>query len=63
VANAPLDDAGKFRHYAAEYQRLAEKADAQDKPILLDPATAWMLPAPKPNAEQKQSRRIPDLVV
>jgi hypothetical protein len=40
VANAPLDDAGKFRHYAAEYQRLAEKADAQDKPILLEPDDA-----------------------
>jgi hypothetical protein len=37
-----MDDAGKFRHYAAQCQSLADKADAQDKPVLLDLANAWV---------------------
>jgi hypothetical protein len=35
-----MDDAGKFRLYATECQPLAEKATAQDKPILLELANA-----------------------
>jgi hypothetical protein len=41
-ASAPMDDAGKFRLYATECLRLAEKAAAQDKPILLELANAWV---------------------
>jgi hypothetical protein len=37
-----MDDAEKFREYAAECLRLAQKAAAQDKAVLLEIANAWI---------------------
>jgi hypothetical protein len=37
-----MDDAEKYRQYAAECRRLAEKSSAKDKAILLDIAEAWI---------------------
>jgi hypothetical protein len=37
-----MDDAEKFREYAAECMRLAQKAAAQDKAVLLEIANAWI---------------------
>jgi hypothetical protein len=36
-----MDDAQKFREYAAECLRLAQKAAARDKAVLLEIANAW----------------------
>ena len=42
-ASIPMDDAEKFREYAAECLRLAQKAAAaKDKAILLEIANAWI---------------------
>ncbi len=37
-----MDEAEKFREYAAECRRLAQKASAQDKAVLLEIAGAWI---------------------
>jgi hypothetical protein len=37
-----MDDAEKYRQYAAECRRLAEKSAAKDKAILLEIADAWI---------------------
>jgi hypothetical protein len=37
-----MDDAEKFREYAAECLRLAKNAAAQDKAVLLEIANAWI---------------------
>jgi len=37
-----MDDAEKYRKYAAECRRLAEKGSAKDKSILLEIADAWI---------------------
>lgn len=37
-----MDDAQKFREFAAECLRLAQKAAAKDKIVLLEIADAWM---------------------
>jgi hypothetical protein len=37
-----MDDAEKYRQYAAECRRLAEKSSAKDKAVLLDIADAWI---------------------
>lgn len=36
-----MDDVEKFRQYAAECRRLAQKAAAKDKAVLLEIAGAW----------------------
>jgi hypothetical protein len=36
-----MDDIEKFREYAAECRRMAVKATAKDKVILLEIADAW----------------------
>lgn len=41
-ASIPMNDAEKFREYAAECLRLAQKAAAQDKAVLLEIANAWI---------------------
>jgi hypothetical protein len=41
-ASMPMDDAEKFREYAAECRRLAQKAASQDKAVLLEIANAWI---------------------
>jgi hypothetical protein len=50
-----MDDAGKFRHYAAQCQRLAEKAAAHAKPILLELANAW---AARADAAERRATAI-----
>lgn len=37
-----VDDIDKYRQYAAECRRLAEKSSAKDKAILLEIAEAWI---------------------
>jgi hypothetical protein len=55
-ASEPMDDeVEKFRHYAAECRRLAAKAAAKDKAILLELAEAWMACAAE--AERKARDR------
>jgi hypothetical protein len=36
------DDASRFRQYAAECRRLAERAMGEDKTILMEIAAAWI---------------------
>jgi hypothetical protein len=36
-----MNDIEKYRQYAAECRRLAEKSSAKDKAILLEIAAAW----------------------
>lgn len=57
MASAPTDDAAKFRHYAAECRRLAQKAAAQDKPILQELADAWAACAAAAERGAKASER------
>jgi hypothetical protein len=38
----PMDDAEKFKEYAAECRRMALKAAANDKKVLLEIADAWV---------------------
>lgn len=38
----PMDDVEKYRQYAAECRRLAQKAAAKDKAVLLEIADAWI---------------------
>jgi len=37
-----MDEAEKYRQYAAECQRLAEKSSAKDRAVLLEIADAWI---------------------
>lgn len=37
-----MDEAGKFRQYAVECRRLAQKAAAKDRTVLLEIADAWI---------------------
>jgi hypothetical protein len=46
-----MDDAKRFREFAAECRRLAEKAAAKDKIVLLEIANAWVVCAEE--AERK----------
>lgn len=46
-----MEDAEKFRQYAAECRRLAAKAVAKDKAVLLQLADAWIVCAE--DAERK----------
>ena len=41
-ASTPMDEAEKFRQYAAECRRLAERAAAKDRAALLEIADAWI---------------------
>jgi hypothetical protein len=58
-ASILMDDAEKFREYAAECKRLAMKAAAQDKAVLLEIADAWITCADeaerKPNNMTKKT--------
>jgi hypothetical protein len=42
ILGNPMDDAEKYRQYAAECRRLAEKGSAKDKAVLLEIAGAWI---------------------
>jgi hypothetical protein len=49
-----VDDAERFREYAAECRRLAQKAAVKDKTVLLEIATAWIACADE--AERKANK-------
>jgi hypothetical protein len=42
ILESAMDDAEKYRQYAAECRRLAEKSSAKDRAILLEIADAWI---------------------
>jgi hypothetical protein len=46
------NDADRFRQYAAECKRLADRASEKDKAILMEIAAAWVVCAEE--AERKQ---------
>jgi hypothetical protein len=48
------DDISRFRQYAAECQRLAERATEKDKVALIEIAAAWTVCAEQ--AERKKER-------
>jgi hypothetical protein len=50
-----MKDAEKYRQYAAECRRLAEKSSAKDRAILLEIAEAWIACAE--GAERSSSDR------
>ncbi len=50
-----MDEIEKYRQYAAECRRLAEKSSAKDKAILLEIAAAWIACAER--AEREASNR------
>jgi hypothetical protein len=51
----PRDDAKKFRDYAAECLRLAERASEKDRKVLKEIAQAWIACAEE--AERKRKSR------
>ena len=54
IANAG-DNAKKFRQYAAECRRLAERASEKDRKALMEIAQAWITCAEE--AERKEQRK------
>lgn len=42
MGNIAKDDAEKFRGYAAECRRLAERASEKDRGVLMEIAKAWL---------------------
>jgi hypothetical protein len=48
-----MDDAEKYRQYAAECRRLAEKSSAKDKAVLLEIADAWIACAQRAGSSRK----------
>jgi hypothetical protein len=52
-----MDDVEKYRQYAAECRRLAEKSSAKDKAILSEIAEAWIACAER--AERSASGKAP----
>jgi len=50
-----MDDAEKYRQYAAECRRLAAKAAAKDKSILLELADAWIACAKEAERRRKDN--------
>jgi hypothetical protein len=57
-----MDEIEKYRRYAAECRRLAEKNSAKDKAILLEIAAAWIAcseGADRSSAEQTTAKRPP----
>ena len=49
------DDASRFRQYAAQCRRLAERAMTKDKTILMEIAAAWIACAEQ--VERKQETK------
>ncbi len=49
-----MSDAKRYRQYAKDCMRIAEKMDAKDKQTLLQVAEAWEMRARE--AERKESR-------
>jgi hypothetical protein len=54
-SSADESNAGKFRDYAAECRRLAQRASEKDRKVLMDIAQAWDVCAEE--AEKKQNRK------
>ncbi len=54
--DAEKNDADKFREYAAECRRLAQRAAAKDKMVLLEIAEAWISCADE--AERKANKAV-----
>jgi hypothetical protein len=54
-ASATMDDAEKFRQYAAECRRLARTAAAKDKTVLLEIADAWVACAEETDRKAKKA--------
>ena len=52
ILGTAMEDAEKYRQYAAECRRLAEKSAAKDKAVLLEIAEAWIACAEQ--AERKE---------
>jgi hypothetical protein len=50
-----MENAEKFRHYAAECLRLAQRAAAKDKAVLLEIANAWTECAEQAEASRRQT--------
>jgi len=50
------NDAARFRQYAEECRRLAQRASERDKAVLMEIAAAWIVCAEE--AERKQT--VPD---
>jgi hypothetical protein len=55
-----MDDAEKFRQFAAECHRLAQKAAAKDRIVLLEIAKAWLACAEEAERKAKDSRTNAD---
>jgi hypothetical protein len=55
VSRNAKEDATRFRDYAAECRRLAERASEKDRKVLMEIADAWIACAEE--AERKQNRR------
>jgi hypothetical protein len=54
-----MDEAEKFREYAAECRRLAQKASAQDRAVLLEIASAWIACAEEAECKaEKMAKKI-----
>jgi hypothetical protein len=53
-----MDDVEKYRQYAAECRRLAEKSSAKDKAVLLEIAEAWIACAERAKS-RAQSGKAP----
>jgi hypothetical protein len=53
--DSAIDDTNKFRQYAAECRRLAERASEKDRKVLMEIAEAWLKCAEE--AERKQRSR------
>jgi hypothetical protein len=54
-----MDDVNKFRQYAAECRRLAQRASDNDRKVLMEIAEAWIACAEE--AERKEKARISKL--
>jgi hypothetical protein len=54
-----MDDAEKFRQYAAECRRLARSAAAKDKAVLLEIAEAWIACAEEADRKANNTDRRP----
>lgn len=50
-----MTDPRKFREFAAECQRLAQRAAAKDKAVLLEIANAWIECAEQAERNQRSS--------
>jgi hypothetical protein len=52
-----MNDVEKYRQYAAECRRLAEKSSAKDKAVLLEIADAWVACAERAERTAQSGRK------